>query len=496
MDTPTVRLVEGPRPRLELSAPLSTEVVEEHGVWVTGSKYEPEQGIVIEMDVRRGPWKKILALPRGREVHWADVRTVDIRELSNTRWPIIYRLTYGDGWYTGKSGDRCYFPLQEHLRGIDLARRATTVTIRAAVLLAVVGGVGLRTVCWLMKLLFNADLSKSGVDRWVRECADQLPEAAEMAKALHADKPITDAHFDEIFRKGERPKRCTLVLRDQYGRIFAIKEIEERTAETVKTFLQEVKSWGLALRVFYVDGCEAYREAILAIFPDAIIQYDYFHVIQNIFRKLWKAVVARRKEIKKEAETTRNKARAEKLLELAKRIWEKRYLFFTRDENLTRAEKREMTEVIEQEGDLLGKVRSFIKHVRSIFDKSDTEAKACYRLATLRDHEGVEPGSPFEKVIGFLDDRFLDMIAFLSHDEVQRHSLAETGIRCLRRLEQGHDGFRGPEGMDCYLRLYQAIKYLGWTVHSFTPGLGLPPGTVTVPTAGGPPPPSPPPAPD
>jgi hypothetical protein len=32
------------------------------------------------------------------------VRTVDIRELSNTSWPLFYRLTYGDGWYRDKDG--------------------------------------------------------------------------------------------------------------------------------------------------------------------------------------------------------------------------------------------------------------------------------------------------------------------------------------------------------------------------------------------------------
>ena len=67
--------------------------------------------------------------------------------------------------------------------------------------------------------------------------------------------------------------------------------------------------------------------------------------------------------------------------------------------------------------------------------------------------------------VSFLVDRFSDMTTFLRVPGVQRNSLAESGMRCLRRLEQGHDGFRGSKGRDAYLRLYQAIRYCGWSVH-------------------------------
>src|SRR5687767_683333 len=40
------------------------------------------RGIVVEMDVRRAQWRRILGLPARTDIHWADVRTVDIKELS------------------------------------------------------------------------------------------------------------------------------------------------------------------------------------------------------------------------------------------------------------------------------------------------------------------------------------------------------------------------------------------------------------------------------
>lgn len=459
-----------------LMVPLRTEVLVRHARLVTGGTSLDGEGVVVELDVRRAPWRRLLNLPHRTEIHWADVRTADIKELSVAQNPICYRLTYGDGWYEGEDGRRHYFPLQPHLQGIDLDRQCTTVAVRAAVLMAVMAGIGLRCVCWLMGLLFHFELSKSSLDRWVKECAAQLPDAGGMAKRLHADKRITEAHFDEIFAKGQRPKPCTLVLRDEHGRIFALKEVEERTEETVTAWLKEVKGWGIEPGTFYVDGCEAYRNAIRTVFPNAVIQYDYFHVIQNVWKKLWKTVVGRRKDIKARGESVETPAYSKKLLGLAKRIWEHRWLFLKRDENMTGEDRTELLALMESD-ETLATVRGFAEAVWALFEKSPDEPAAKQALLLLASRPEVQPGSAFQKSVTFLQSRFEDMVAFLRHPGVKRNSLAETGIRCLRRLERGHDGFRGADGLDCYLRLYQAVKYCGWTVHRLTPGLGLPEST-------------------
>jgi hypothetical protein len=467
--------------------PLLTEVLVRHEGMVTGVSHV-EGGSVVELDVRRAPWRRMLNLPRGTKVHWSDVRTADIKELSVSRMSLHYRLTYGDGWYlvSGEGEQRKqYFALQPHLQGIDLDRRCTTVAVRAAVLLAVMSGVGLRCVCWLMGMLFHLQVSKSSLDRWVKECASQLPDAAGMAKALHLDKPITEANFDEIFATGQRPKRCTVVLRDEHGRIFAAKELEDRTESAVTKFLQDVKDWGITPLRFYVDGCEAYRAALRTVFPDAVVQYDYFHVIQCVWKKLWRTVVARRKDIKAEgaAASSEKPAYSKRLLGMAERIWKHRWLFLKRDENMTQEEKDELVDLMEADKPL-AQVRGFAKAVWDVFEKSQDESAAQQALDALLNRPEVESGSVFEKCVVFLQSRFEDMVAFLRHPGVRRNSLAETGIRCLRRLERGHDGFRGAEGLDCYLRIYQAVKYCGWVVHGTRPGLGLPaPGTTLLPAA-------------
>lgn len=468
-----------------IMVPLETEVIRAHRPWLTGVRYEAGTGMIVEMDVRRHPWAKVLQLARGVKVHWADVRTVDIRELSSMSWPVIYRVTYGDGWYTNKGGKRAHFALQEHLPQIDLSRQCTQLVLRTAVLLAVLSGVGVRAVSWLMKLLFHVEASKSAIDRWVRECAAQLPDAAGMAKILHGAKPITEAHFDEIFAVGQRPKPCTLVLRDEHGRVFAIEQIKERTIETVTQFLEKIKSWGITPATFYVDGYEAYRSAIEAVFPKSVIQYDLFHVIQSVIKKLWKDVVSRRKDIKERGEAATTPAYSARLKALAGRIWERRYVFFKREENLSDEERADLIALMEADP-LLDRVRGFMLHVWSIFGESKTEEEAQLALIGLGLRPGVKKGSAFHKAFGFLAGRFHDMTAFLRHPGVQHNSLAETGIRFLRRLEQGHDGFRSAQGLDCHLRIYQAVKYCGWTVHRFHPGLGLPEPLTPSPATGPP----------
>ncbi|MGH9896354.1 MAG: hypothetical protein ACREA0_31045, partial [bacterium] len=73
---------------------------------------------------------------------------------------------------------------------------------------------------------------------------------------------------------------------------------------------------------------------------------------------------------------------------------------------------------------------------------------------------------PFRTVIEFLQTNFEWMTAFLRDSSVRRNSLAESGMRVLRRLEVEHDGFRSAKGRGDCLRIYQAIRYLGWSIHN------------------------------
>jgi transposase-like protein len=73
-----------------------------------------------------------------------------------------------------------------------------------------------------------------------------------------------------------------LVLKDEHGRIVAAQEVEKRDEEHTKPFLVRLKRLGLEITVFYIDHWQAYCNAIGMVYPQAEIQYDYFHILQNI----------------------------------------------------------------------------------------------------------------------------------------------------------------------------------------------------------------------
>ncbi|MDI7268243.1 MAG: transposase [Myxococcota bacterium] len=464
---------------LQVTVPIETEVVVRNRGAVTGAQFVAGKGLAIDLDVRRLNWRRKLRLSKGTKVHWENARGIEVQELSSFLMPVWYRVTFGDGWYEDRrTGQRVYFGVGERLPGIDLQRGVTATVLRAGVLLAVMSGVGLRAVCWLLQVLFHVEVSKSSLARWVEECAAKLPDAAGMVRRLLADRPVTEGHFDEIFPRGWK-QGCVLVLRDEHGRIVAAQQIPERTPQHVVAFLKKLKEWGLRVRAFYVDGYKVYRDAIRQVYPEAHVQLDYFHVLQNIWRKLWRAAVAHRKEIKRRGEQASTPWYSRKLEALAKRLWENRGLLFKSADRMTPEEVQRLAELIEDDR-FVGTVRTFLERVWGIFRDSRGELGARQRLGRLKQRPEVraDPQGPFAKSVDSLDDRFDDMTTFLRHPGVRRNSLAETGIRVLRRLEQGHDGFRGDQGRDNYLRLYQAIKYCGWQVYRRDGLLNLPPGAA------------------
>lgn len=330
-------------------------------------------------------------------------------------------------------------------------------------LLVVVAGVGYRRAAWL-KELFHVDVSKSALPRWVEEIAEALPKGEEMIKARNEKRPITEAHFDEWFPRGMDV--CVLVLKDEHGRIIATEPVDQRDEATITSFLERRKKLGLNLTAFYLDGCKAYYNAIRSVFGEAVaIQYDYFHILQNVWRHWWRWAVARRRQIKQSSEQATPPWYKKQLEALAKSLWEQRYLLFKAEERMSEEEKQQLADLVEAERQV-GKLRAFLGGVWRIFEERADEQEAREALAALkplpvdRNHP-----KPFRKVVTYLEEHFEWMTAFLRHDGVKRNSLAESGMRVLRRLEVEHDGFRSEKGRDNCLRIYQAVKYLGWSVH-------------------------------
>jgi hypothetical protein len=451
---------------ITLKVPISTDVIEDNAAAVVGAEFE-DSVAVIRLDARRLNHRQILGIGRGVKLHWSkEARTYEAQELSSFPWPIRYRVTTADAWYLGPDGARVHY--SPPILGLDAHAGVSEAVKRAAILLTVIGAIGYRRVAWLLQELFRVCTSKSSLARWVKDVAEQLPSKEDMVQILNEQKPITEAHFDEIFPRGRAGSGCVLVLKDEHGRIFATQRVAERTEEAVKGFLTWVRDLGLGIKTFYIDTCQAYRKAIPQIFPGVRIQLDLFHIIQNVWRHIWKFFVTRRRAIKAAAEKSKTPWYKAKLKALANSLWKNRHLVFKSEKHLSDADRQKLSEICAAD-QKVGRIRSFLCGVWKIFDGSKDETKARKALEDLKRAGYASDSKHYQKALNFLDDTFEQATTYLRDEGVQRNSLAESGMRTLRRLEQEHDGFRTDDSRDDFLRIYQAIKYLGWSLYGPAP---------------------------
>lgn len=447
---------------LEFLVPISTEVIEQNPECVTGGECRDGVLVVYLDALKQDHWKR-LGLPKETFIHWGAPFTIEVQELSGLCWPIRYWVTTAQGWYEDDRGQRHYFvPV---LKGLCLRRKVSHVAMRAGVFLSIMAGIGCRRAAWLLEVLFHVKVSKSTLDRWIDEVAEGLPSAEAIIQELNRKKPITEGHFDGYFPRG-RTGKCVLVLRDEHGRIIATEEVKAEDEAQVKPFLGRMKSLGLKIKTFYIDHRPALKNAIKAVYPEALIQYDYFHILQNIWKKLWKYALSHRRQVKTRSQQVSTPWYREKLEALADSLWKKRYLLFKSDERMSPEEKQQLVEIMEADPKV-GKLRTFMKGVWNIFRNSRDEQEAREALEALKKVR-IEPKAKthLQKIFSFLEEHFDSMITYLKHPDVQRNSLAESGMRVLRRLEVEHDGFRTPKGRENCLRIYQAVKYLGWSIHN------------------------------
>jgi len=177
---------------------------------------------------------------------------------------------------------------------------------------------------------------------------------------------------------------CVLVIKDEHGRILATEPVKKRDEETVKPFLQRMKNLGLSYTTCYTDGCRAYFNAIRAVFCHKVaIQYDYFHVIQNAWKHLWKWSCAHRRDIKSRAEKVTTPWYKKKLETLAVDLWENRYLLFKAEQRMTNEEKERLQKIMAVDHKV-SILRSFLNGIWHIFEDSQDEASAKQALKKLK----------------------------------------------------------------------------------------------------------------
>ena len=266
-------------------------------------------------------------------------------------------------------------------------------------------------------------------------------------------------HLDEYKAKGTQ--NWELLVRDEHHRVLFSFRLKERSGRQIQAVLRWLRMWGVRdVSTCYVDFFVAYPSAIHAVYPQAQIQYDFFHVVQNIHRHLYKALTAYRKAFKSAVTEPEQK---ELRAAWHKKLWDNRYLLFTNDENLSAEQRHVLDELLLEHADtLVEQIVLFRQCLRGVFHESETFQQATERFAALVLEGWRDVSETFSKVMTFLETHLDNILTYLRVPEakVQRHSLSECTVRGLRRIETVRQGFKTQHGRVNHLKLFVWRRYL------------------------------------
>ena len=342
------------------------------------------------------------------------------------------------------------------LPGIRSDLCVTDEVVEKALYFNVDRNLSLSVTAGMLNDLYQVQTSDSALERWKTAEAEQLPSVGQLIQRLNEQKKITVLHLDEY--KATGTDSWELAIRDEHGRLLFSVRLKQRNTRHIQAILRWLRMLGLDIRTVYVDMWAAYEPAIHAIYPHAHIQYDYFHIIQNIHRHLYKALTGYRKDFKAASSEL---VQAEVRKALHKKLWDNRYLLFTNEENLSPEQQKILDELLQEHADtIVEHIVTFRRCVRDVFNASESFLEAVERVACLMVEGWSDVSDAFGRVMTFLRDHLENMLTYLRVPGVQRNSLSECTIRGLRRIEKVRQGFKTQQGRVNHLKLLLWRRYL------------------------------------
>lgn len=436
---------------LEVTIPFSSEVLEQSRV--LGVTYENPHHLIITLEPKLEDQARLHGLEDGirfREIHRY---TIDVQELGMPHLKITYQVV--QIVYRYKDGRGHYHQITTKIPGMHPKLKVTDAVLRKFIEFNVKLSFPLEICVCLLRSDFSVWTSLSGVDRWKAHLAKDLPTQGQIIRKLNAAKPIRALHMDEFKAKGG--KGWQLVLRDEHDRVILVWKLKRRTEKKWAAVLRWLRMLGLEIRVVYVDFWKAYPGAIRRVFPQAILQYDYFHTIQNIYRYLYQEIVAYRKRFKNQKVSPQDEVLHQ---ELAKKLWKNRYKVLKQPERLSPKEKQVVDELLqEHQGTILEKIVRFRDEIQDMFKRKSLYYINLARLDLV--FKGWDKvASCFKKCLNFIQKYFREMISYLRYPKIQRNSLQETTIRTLRKVEAIRYGFKSDQAARDHWKFYQIVHFL------------------------------------
>ena len=240
------------------------------------------------------------------------------------------------------------------------------------------------------------------------------------------------------------------------SRILFLDDTDDRHAicgNCATRFFQQLRGISIIPRAIIADMAGGIAKGARTVFPDALYQYDYFHVMQSIHEKL-------RHEIR----FFWWRLKQERRFADAALLWSAQWTLLRNVERWNEQDEEQWRAVRYRfPGTIIARLPAFKQELRDIFDASQNSTEAFQRRATWIAHwqSSLTTAKHLRKIVALLTSSlFPNMITYLDHRWIPRTTNAETLIRTYRKMEKTRYGFGSLIGRQNHLKLYQLKTYL------------------------------------
>jgi transposase-like protein len=291
---------------------------------------------------------------------------------------------------------------------------------------------------------FLLDLSTGFVYDCLRDAASQLDMAEHRAKVLQSFSGTLC--IDELHLGHYTLFLATDPIRD-LPVAFAL--VDKNDQEHMGRFLKNLKNHGLEAKVVITDGSPLYPNVLRELWPTAEHQLCVFHVMQDVNKKILKAVLRLRQALQRRGNRGRKRRRGrptkaqkrqgqkphKKQKEKAKFIFKRRHLIVKRRDGLTEQEQTDLATMLEYLPELRP-LRDFTDAMQRLFAAEQTEEQAKGRWRRLQKNATYLAVPELKSVLQTMlsPEKFTKMIAFLRNPASQKVRTNNHVERCNRKL--------------------------------------------------------------
>jgi transposase len=366
--------------------------------------------------------------------HARRVRTIEYRKI------VFLEITVGE--YQARCG--CCSTFRTSPGGI-LPRCKYDNKVREAVLDRILDdGMNVEATRHSLERDFLLDLSTGFIYDCLHDAAAQLDMAEHRTKVLQSFSGtlcVDELHLGHY---------TLLLATDPIGDIpVAFALVDKNDQDHMKRFLKNLKHHGLKATVVITDGSSLYPNVLKVLWPDAEHQLCVFHVMQDVNKKILKAVLRLRRTLQRRGNRGRKRRRGrptkaqqrqgqkqpKKQKEKAKFIFKRRYLIVKRQEGLTEQEQTDLATMLAYLPELRP-LRNFTDALQRLFAAEQTEEQAKGRWRRLQTHATYLAVPELKSVLQTMltQEKFAKMIAFLRNPASKKVRTNNHVERCNRKL--------------------------------------------------------------